>query len=161
MRIAGGILLIIIGCWSLVGGGCSVVGGAAVGKLEGASADLQQELKVSGVRTTGGDKTISKAMGKAENTGTGLLVSGVVILLGGLLSLVAGILMLLNKAKLFGFIAPGVGIIGEILFIAMVTFNVVGVIKILILAFCAFAATKVGAETTSSHAAGKPALAAR
>jgi hypothetical protein len=159
MRIAGGILLILIGCWSLVGGGCSVAGGAAVGKLSSGASDLSKELKAAGV--SGGDKTLAKAMGDAESAGTGLMVSGVVILLGGLLSLVAGILMLTNKAKIFDLVAPGVGIIGEILFFAMVAFNIAGVIKILILAFCAIAATKVGAEATGHSAAGKPALAAR
>jgi hypothetical protein len=43
--------------------------------------------------------------------------------------------------------APGIGILGEILFFALVAFNIPGLIKLLIYGFGIFAATKVGTES--------------
>lgn len=74
------------------------------------------------------------------------MAAGAVILVGGIMAIVAGILFFVNKAKVFGFVAPGVGILGEVLFFALVGFNTVGLIKILLLGFCGFAATKIGED---------------
>jgi hypothetical protein len=143
MRIAGGVLLLVVGLWSLIGGGCSVFVGGAASKLSGAAAEMAKEAaKDPNVKV----KVDEDALAKAGSTGSGALVSGIVILVGGLLCIIAGIMFFLNKGKMFGFLAPGVGIIGEILFFVMVAFNVVGLIKILILGFAAFAATKIGAD---------------
>jgi hypothetical protein len=147
MRIAGGVLLLLVGLWSLVGGGCSLIGGAAVGqvgKMGNAAAEL---AKASGGKVDAkAQAELDKALAQGKSVGSGLLVSGIVILLAGILCIVGGIMFFVNKAKAFGFLAPAVGIIGEILFFVMVGFNIAGVIKILIYAFGAFAATKIGAE---------------
>jgi len=143
MRIAGGVLLLLVGLWSLAGGGCSLIGGAAVGKMGDAASALSKAAAEAGAKV---DVEAQKALSKAAGTGSGLLVSGIVILLAGILCIVAGIMFFVNKGKAFAFLAPGIGIIGEILFFVMVGFNIAGVIKILIYAFGAFAATKIGAE---------------
>jgi hypothetical protein len=143
MRIAGGVLLLLVGLWSLAGGGCSLIGGAAVNKLGDASSALSKAAAEAGAKV---DVEAQKALAKAAGTGSGLFISGIVILLAGILCIVGGIMFFVNKGKAFGFLAPAVGIIGEILFFVMVGFNIAGVIKILIYAFGAFAATKIGAE---------------
>jgi hypothetical protein len=144
MRIAGGVLLLIVGLWSLVGGGCSVIGGGAASKMTDAASALSKAAQDAGGKV---DPEAQKALAKASGMGGGLMISGVVILVGGLLCIIAGIMFFVNKGKAFGFLAPGVGIIGEVLFFVLAAFNVVGLVKILILAFCAFAATKIGAES--------------
>lgn len=148
MRIAGGVLLLIVGLWSLVGGGCSVLFGGAASKLSGAAAEMSAKVAAeSGAKMDPeAKKAMEEGMAKASSMGSGALISGIVILAGGILCIIAGIMFFLNKGKAFGFLAPGVGIIGEILFFALAAFNVVGLIKILILAFTAFAATKIGAD---------------
>lgn len=147
MRIAGGIILLVFGLWSLVGGGCSILGGGLMSKAGDLQAAAQEAAKEAGsnVKVTMTDEQ-KKALADAGSTGTGLFVSGIVSTIGGLLCIIAGIMFFVNKGKMLGFLAPGVGIIGEILFIVMVTFSIVGVIKILAYAFAAFAATKIGAD---------------
>ncbi|MBW2735924.1 MAG: hypothetical protein JRH20_26355, partial [Deltaproteobacteria bacterium] len=68
----------------------------------------------------------------------------IISLIAGILCIIAGIMFFLNKGKMLGFIAAGVGILGEVVFIAMVTFSIILVIKILLYAFAGFAGTKVG-----------------
>ena len=148
MRIAGGVLLFIVGLWSMVGGGCSLfVGGAA-----SHGADMAAQVSAELAAETGAtmDPEAQEAFQQAQTTagsvGSLALVAGAVILVGGILCFVAGILFLVNKARIFGFIAPGVGILGEILFFALLAFNILGLVKILILGFTAFAATSIEAE---------------
>ena len=136
MRIAGGVLLLIVGLWSLVGGGVA-------GKMTDAASALSKAAESAGAKV---DAEAQKALAKASSAGSGLMISGIVILLAGILSIVAGIMFFVNKGKAFGFLAPGVGIIGEILFFALVAFNIAGVLKIVVYAFAMFAATKIGAE---------------
>ena len=149
MRIAGGVILLVVGLWSLVGGGCSLVGGKMVGGMaDGASkfsGELAKAAQQAGAQVD--QKAAAEAaaqLAKAGSAGTGLMVSGVVILLGGILCIVAGIMFFMNKGKMLGFVGPGVGILGEIIFFAMVAFNIGGLIKLLLLGFSGFAATKIG-----------------
>lgn len=148
MRIAGGVLLLIVGLWSLVGGGCSVFVGGAASKVSGAAAEMSAKLaaETGAKMDPEAKKALEEAQAKAGSMGSGVLVAGIVILVGGILCIVAGIMFFVNKGKMFGFLAPGVGIIGEILFFVLVAFNIIGLIKILILGFAAFAATKIGAD---------------
>jgi hypothetical protein len=149
MRIAGGVLLLIVGLWSLIGGGCSVFVGGAASKVSGAAAEMSAKLATEAGAKMDDEakKALADAQAKAGSLGSGVLISGIVILVGGILCIIAGIMFFVNKGKAFGFLAPGVGIIGEIIFFVLVAFNIIGLIKILILAFTAFAATKVGAES--------------
>ncbi len=149
MRIAGGVLFMIVGLWSLVSGGCSLIGGSAVSavKTGGGIAKLQQlnkAAKASGakVNTKVQDEAM-KNLKKAGNMGTGLIVYGIVALLASILSIIAGIMLFLNKGKMIAFIAGGVGILGEIIFFAMITFSILGVIKIVLYAIGAAGGTGV------------------
>lgn len=149
MRIAGGVILLIVGLWSLVGGGCSVVGGKMVGGMADGAAKLSGELQkaAAGAGATVDNKAAAEAaaaLEKASSAGSGLMISGVVILLGGIIAIIAGIMFFMNKGKMFGFIAAGIGILGEIVFFATVGFGIAGVLKILLLGFAGFAGTKVG-----------------
>ena len=148
MRIAGGVLLLIAGLWSLVGGGCSVFVGGAASKVTGAAAEMSAKLAAeTGAKIDPyAKKALEEASAKASSMGSGVLIAGIVILVGGILCIIAGIMFFVNKGKAFGFLAPAVGIIGEIVFFVLVAFNILGLIKVLILAFTAFAATKIGAD---------------
>lgn len=135
MRIAGGVLFMIVGLWSLVSGGCSLLGGGAM-KAGGAGvAKLQKEMakaaKASGAKVKV-NKEAMKNLKKASGMGTGLMVYGIVALLASILCIVAGIMLFLNKGKMLAFIAGGLGILGEIIFFAMITFSILGVIKIVL-----------------------------
>ncbi|MCA9671511.1 MAG: hypothetical protein KC503_38200 [Myxococcales bacterium] len=146
MRIAGGVILLIVGLWSLVGGGCSVIGGKAVGDAQKLGSAMSRLAKSSGAKVRM-SRQARRALAKASNMGQGLFISGIVILAGGILCIIAGIMFFVNKGKMFGFLAPGVGIIGEVVFFAMVVFNIGGLIKIILLGFSAFAATKIGEQS--------------
>jgi hypothetical protein len=140
-----------VGLWSLIGGGCSVFVGGAASKVSGAAAEMSAKLaaETGAKMDPEAKKALEEAQAKAGSMGSmgsGVLISGIVILVGGILCIVAGIMFFVNKGKAFGFLAPGVGIIGEIMFFVLVAFNIIGLIKILILAFTAFAATKIGSE---------------
>ena len=149
MRIAGGVILLIVGLWSLAGGGCSLVGGKMVGGMADGASKLSGELQKAAAKAGGSvnnkaAEEAAKALSQASSAGTGLMVSGIVILLAGILCVVAGIMLFTNKGKMFGIAAGGLGILGEVIFFAMVAFNIGGLIKILLYGFAAFASTKVG-----------------
>lgn len=146
MRIAGGVLILIAGLWSLIGGGCSVLGGGLVSKGGDVAAQMAKAAAESGAKVKI-DKEAQEAMDKVSGAGSGLMISGVIILIAGILCIVAGIMFFVNKGKGFCMVAPGIGVLGEILFFALVAFNIAGVIKLLIYGFGIFAATKVGAES--------------
>ena len=148
MRIAGGVLFMIVGLWSLVSGGCSLIGGSAVKATGGGVAKLQSQLnkaaKASGAKVnTKVQEEAMKNLKKAGNMGTGLMVYGIVALLASILCIIAGIMLFLNKGKMIAFIAGGVGILGEIIFFAMITFSILGVIKIVLYAIGAAGGTGV------------------
>ncbi len=146
MRIAGGIVLLVIGLWSMVGGGCSVIGGQAAGAIGRGADGLSAELsKASGASSSKLDREAAAAAASLRSAGTGYTVSGIIIIAGGLLSLIAGILALVNKGKGFCLLAPAVGVIGEITAFAMVGFGVVGALKIAIYVFGLIGMLKVGA----------------
>jgi hypothetical protein len=149
MRIAGGILLLLVGLASTIEGGCVAMGCVAASNVGSALGEARSALQNKNASEAdlkkvgeGQLKDLEKMAGRAGSIG----VASIVIRVGGLLCLIAGILLLVNKAKVFGIIAPCVGIVGEILLFVMLAFNVFGLVKILIYAFGAFAATKVGAR---------------
>jgi hypothetical protein len=133
MRIAGGVLFMIVGLWSLVSGGCSLLGGGAMKAGGAGMAKLQKEInkaaKSSGAKV---NKRAMKNLKKASGMGTGLMVYGIVALLASILCIIAGIMLFLNKGKMLAFIAGGLGILGEVIFFAMITFSILGVIKIVL-----------------------------
>lgn len=147
MRIAGGIIFLLVGLWSLVGGGCSLTAGTVMKGGSAAAAKLQTEL-AKAAKTSGTNvkmnKEAMKNLKKAGGMGTGFLVSGIVILLAGILCIIAGIMLFLNKGKMLAFVAGGLGILGEVIFIVMLAFGIGAIIKIVLYAFGAFAATSVG-----------------
>lgn len=147
MRIAGGIIFLLVGLWSLVGGGCSLTAGTVMKGGSAAAAKLQTEL-AKAAKTSGTNvkmnKEAMKNLKKAGGMGTGFLVSGIVILLAGIFCIIAGIMLFLNKGKTLAFIAGGLGILGEVIFIVMIAFGIGAIIKIALYAFGAFAATTVG-----------------
>jgi len=150
MRIAGGVLLLLVGLTSLVEGGCVAVGCHAASKMGAALGDMGKALqnknvKPEDLKNVGAEQI--KDLEKMSQSAGGITIASIIIRVGGLLCIVAGILFFVNKAKIFGFIAPAVGIIGEIALFIVLAFNIFGLVKILIYAFGAFAATKVGAES--------------
>jgi len=149
MRIAGGVIMLIVGLWSVVGGSCSIGCGAVGGVATEGAAKFSSEMMKAAQKA--GAKVDAKAAADAaaafeegSNLGSGFRIAGIVILIGGILCVVAGILFLVNKGKTFAFAAAGIGILGEIIFFALVVFNVPGVLKLALLAFSGFAATKIG-----------------
>ena len=145
MRIAGGVLLLLVGLTSLIEGGCVAIGCQAASALGAIGAEAGKAKSLDDL------KKISEAAGKDLQKGIAasasyIGVASIIIRVGGLLCIVAGILFFVNKAKVFGFIAPAVGIVGEILLFVFLAFNIFGLVKILIYAFGAIAATKVGEQ---------------
>lgn len=146
MRIAGGIVLLVIGLWSMVGGGCSVIGGQAAGAIGKGADGLSAELaKAAGTSSSALDREAAAAAASLRSAGKGYTVSGIIIIAGGLLSMIAGILALVNKGKGFCLLAPAVGVIGEITAFVMLGFGVVGALKIAIYVFGLIGMLKVGA----------------
>ncbi|PIE19592.1 MAG: hypothetical protein CSA65_01615 [Proteobacteria bacterium] len=146
MRIAGGVLFMIVGLWSLVGGGCMLIGGGAMkaggASLEKLNKELDKAAKQSG--TSRAKLNLNKkTMKKVGSAGTGMMVYGIVALLAAILCIVAGIMLFLNKGKMLAFIAGGVGILGEVVWIAMIGFSVTCVIKIILYALGAAGGTGV------------------
>ena len=168
MRIAGGVVLLISGLCSLVGGGCSGLWGGAASHLSGAAAGIPTRL----AGESGGEmdpeerkvleQTLRTTIDEAGAAGSRILVSGVVIFLGGILSVVSAVLFFVNTAKILGFLAPAVGIVGEILFFALVTAGtlalVVGGVKILMFTFAGVAATRIGVRERDGDDADPAAL---
>jgi len=122
------------------------MGGSALTEMAGAlkagTATPDEAKKAGEAALANLQKKGDDLVGKA---GTWSIIS-IVIRVAGLLCLVAGILFLVNKAKVFGIIAPAVGIVAEILLFVTMAFNIVGLIRILVYAFGAFAATKIGEQ---------------
>jgi hypothetical protein len=145
MRIAGGIILLLLGIWGLAGGGASVLCGGALSQAGDLSAEMNKAVKDAGgtVKLTPDAK---KNLEDAQGTGMGLMVSGGFKMLGGLLGIIGGIMFFLNKGKMVVFIACGVTILGAILWMAMVAFGGAEIGRIVASGFCIFAATKIGAD---------------
>ncbi|MCB9555711.1 MAG: hypothetical protein H6707_06370 [Deltaproteobacteria bacterium] len=151
MRVAGGIILLVVGLWSLGSGGCQILGGqVASGMSEGMgklSSELTKAAKKAGAKVDEGKAAEAAAkLAEAGSMGSGLMIAGTVTLIGGLLCIIGGILTLTSKGKMFALIAPGIGILGEIIFFAMVTFSVIGLVKIILLAVGAMGASKIGQQ---------------
>lgn len=134
LRIAGGVVMLLVGLWGLLGGGCSVVAGATMSSF---SDELSKKP------STGAEKEMQDAYRNLGSTLRGLLISGIVILTAGLLCNVTGVLLFFNRGMALGLVAAGVGVVGEVLFFALVAFNVVGLVKVGALAFGGFCATRV------------------
>jgi hypothetical protein len=132
LRIAGGVVMLLVGLWSLLGGGCSVVAGATM-------SSLSEELS----KPSEADQEQQESFRKLGSTLRGLLISGIVILVAGLLCNVSGVLLFLNHGKVLGLVAAGLGIIGEVLFFTLIAFNVIGLVKVAAYAFGGFCATRV------------------
>lgn len=152
MRIAGGVLLLLFGLWNLVAGGCQAGCGGVVSKgselgyraVEKATEQPGSTLAPEAKRALAEAR---RGVARVGAAGTGMLVSGLVIFLSGVLCIVAGILLLADKGKVFGFLAPGVAIVGEVLSLAMgVSILWWSVLKILVFGFAGFTATRVGRE---------------
>jgi hypothetical protein len=147
MRIVAGVLLLLIGIFSLVEGGCVAVGchtaaqvGSAIGAAtkaldkKGTGDDIKRAAAQAGLAD------LEKMAAKASS----LTAVSLIIRVAGLLCLVAGILCFVNKAKMFNIIAPAIGILAEVVLIAMMAFTTVGLVKIIVYAIGLFGATKVG-----------------
>jgi hypothetical protein len=142
MRIAAGVILCVVGVWSIFGG-CGTYAAAKLGDAAGGLADVAAKLQEA-AKQAGAKVTKSEIKVNVPNTGK-LKIVGIVTMVAGLLAILAGVMFFINKAKILGFLAPGVGIVAEVLSILFIGFHVVTLVKILILGFCGFAATKIGA----------------
>lgn len=134
LRIAGGVVMLLVGLWSLLGGGCSVVAGATM-------SSFSEEF--SKKPSPGAGQEQQDAFRKLGSTLRGLLISGIVILVAGLLCNVTGVLLFFNRGRALGLVGAGLGIVGEVLFFALVAFNVIGLVKVAAFAFGGFCATRV------------------
>jgi hypothetical protein len=143
MRSAAGVLFLVVGLWSVAGGGCSVVGARVAGKMADAAASLSKATDEAGAKL---DTEAQTALARASSMGSGLLLSGSVILLAGVLAIVAGIMAFMRRGRLMGLVASGVGALGELLFFALVGFNIVGLVKILVYGFAVLAVTRTSAQ---------------
>lgn len=157
IRIAGGVLLLLVGLTSLLEGGCVAISchavGAVSGAMDGAVVHMQRAIESKNIKPKDLKKVepqqirdLESAAGKLESRKSGITMASVIIRLGGLLCVISGILFFLNRAKLLGFIAPGIGIVGELVLFVVLSFNVFGLLKILMYGFGAFAATKLNRE---------------
>jgi len=122
MRIAAAVLLMLIGLWSLVGGGMQAVAGVSV--LATPPGELRYMM--------------------------GWLPAGLVGFVGGLLCLSSGIAFCLDRGKLLGLVAIGVALCSEAMFLPGMLFSPTAVLKILLLGFCAFGAAEVGARRAAA-----------
>jgi len=143
LRIAGGVVLIIFGLWGLLGGGCSVAAGAATRSFYGEAIEAQgaQETKDGGEAT----RMMRQTRREMSRMWFGLMVSGVVVALAGLLANVAAVFFFLGRGWILGLIAALVGVVGEALFLGLVTFNLLSVVKIAAFGFvgaCALVAVR-------------------
>ena len=153
MRIAGGILILLLGIWNLGAGGCQLACGGVASKAgdltvqigQSAQPAMNQQATQKEAQNT---KLIENAGVKIGAVGAGLVISGGFILLSGLLCFIGGLLCLMNQAKVFCIMAPAVAILGEILSLALVGFSMVAfIVKILIAGFGILGATKISADT--------------
>ena len=136
MRIAGAILLLLAGVWSLVGGSCSTFAGGVTSTGMGIVQKLAKASQQSGAAGDPADMArVLHATGQAENVAGGMQIAGVVTFLSGVLCLVAASLFFVNRGRLLGIIAAGSGIVGEVLFFTLAFFNWPGVVKVAVLLF--------------------------
>ncbi len=153
MRIAGGVLLLLIGVFSLAEGGCVAIGCNAASQLgsalSGVGSALQNKNASADDLKRAAEQTGGANLEKMAKSAASLTYVSILIRVAGLLCLVAGILFFVNKARIFGFIAPGVGIVAEIALMVMMAFTAVGLVKLLVYAFGAIAATRVGQPSRS------------
>lgn len=145
MRIASGVLFILVGLWSVLGGSCTFI----AGKDAGAGKEI---VSTSIEKQAGTDlDALDTALQQFGNTDGGKTAKvwtkygvfiGIFILIAGLLAISSGIAYLLNKFRFLGFVATGLGIIAECMFFIFLEFNVAGLIKIGVLVFCGVAGIK-------------------
>jgi len=143
MRIAAGVLLLIVGLWSVGEGGCSTTRAVLAQNMEGVSTaflEAAEQMGDSTARQTRAEAANARQMASAR------MIHGVVMLIAGALSIIAGVLFFVNRGRAIGFLAPGVGVIGEVLFFALESFAILGVVKMLVYAFSMFAATRIGGD---------------
>lgn len=137
LRIAGAVVLLLFGLWSLLGGGCSVVAGVTSrGIADSLSEGMADEL----AEDTEAARSLRESRSKLDSMWFGLVVTGSVSALAGLLANIAGMLLIFNRGKLLAVAAGGLGIAGEVLFLLLVTFHVVGLVKAVAFAFAGVAA---------------------
>ena len=113
---------------------------------QGLADSAKKAAKGSGADTTGLNAEMDKAMAQAVSLVKYGKIVGIILLLAGLLCIPGGIMFFVNKAKPLAFVAAGLGVVGEILFMVLVGFGF-GIVTVLGCGFALFAATKIGAET--------------
>lgn len=153
MRITGAILLLIAGIWSVIGGSCTTfAGGVAAGGAEIVGRLAQANESAGGGADPEAMNRVMRASGTAREVGGGMKLAGAVIFAGGVLCVIAAVFFFLDRARLLGMIAAGVGIIGEGLFLSLAFFNWPGVVKIGLLLFALVSAGWVGRAAAANPA---------
>lgn len=136
LRLGGAVLLLLVSLWSTAGGGCSIVAGHGLSQY---SDELVRALPGEG--QAGGAR---QALRQLQASAPGLLFAGTALLASGVLGLVAAILFLLDRGRVLGLLAIGLGVFGELAFFALVSFNAAGLLKLACLGCCGFCALRVG-----------------
>lgn len=145
MRIAGGIVIMVVSWLCMFSGGCNLAG---AGLTKGAT--MAEEKLVQTIRDKGGGniapehrQVLSKTSqliqavvgGERSSAGTLFLVAGVISLLGGLLAFAGGILLLVNMDKGFVLVSILIALIGTVLgFFTPLSSSAFTVTKVLLLA---------------------------
>jgi hypothetical protein len=138
LRVSAGLLLVLVGLWSVLGGSCAAAGG----HLARNARQMAEQFDLRG-----GDEAqqeLDAALDTLAAQAKWLIVSGAVIAVGGVLCLVAGILFFLGRARTLAPVGCGVALLGELSFWVLVSFNWAGLIKLPIYGFAIFAARQVG-----------------
>jgi len=134
-RIAGGVALIVLGLWCLLGGGCSVLAAQTVG-----AADVDELRSVMDkVRNEQGKPVFDRArtvdlVARAAR----LRWVGALDAAAGALSVLAAILLLLDRTRVPLFIAIGVAAVAEGAFAVVLAPNIIGGVKLACYGFAAF-----------------------
>lgn len=147
MRIAGGIMFLVIG---ILGIGFGVVSGMRGSSADEASDQLSrsdERLEKAGLSTKTGSLLSPKLQAQLKHeveTAQSRMLTGFMAMIIGLIAMVSGILLLLNKGRIFGIIVSGMGALTEVLFIVLVGFSLPTLILLLGYGFSGFAASRVG-----------------
>ena len=141
LRVSAGLLLVLVGLWSVLGGSCAAAGGHLAQNARQMAEQL--DLRGGDEAQHGLDAELDAALDDLAAQAKWLIVSGAVIAVGGVLCLVAGILFFLGRARILAPVGCGVGLLGELLFWVLVSFNWAGLIKLPIYGFAIFAARQV------------------
>ena len=152
MRVAGGVLFLLVGLWSLVGGGCTAFAGGAMSAVRSGAVSLSDEINKAAKKsgTQANEKALAdiKAQMDKAPSGAAFMIAGLAILIAGILCIVAGIMYFTNKGAKLGFVGGGVGIVSEILFAVLIGIGgatiVTTIIKVGLYVFGIIAGRSVG-----------------